>query len=883
GGGIYIYREPPPPFPPHPPPPPGPFSLLAEQSIPEVLSYTHVPGPVITNCTFTGNSAHRGGGLVIDEPDSIVVNCNFTENSAEWGGGMSNLADNTSLTYCTFRDNSAQHSGGGISNTGDFTSMTNCVFSNNTTKYRGGGISSLSNSDMVLTNSIFTGNSAKMGGGVYNDQVLDAILLNCAFTGNRAGEYGGAMYNEESTTWLVNSTYSQNWSAMEGGGIWWDRLHPSSPEPPPPPPPPGPPPPPPPGPPPPPPPPGPRGVITGNAIEENMAISDSGASYIDPMITNCIFWENQDSSGKDMSAQISVDPNETPFIMSYNCIRGWTLSLYPRGNMNADPAFVELGYWADPNDPNIIREPNNPNVVWIDGDYHLLPFSPCIDAGNPDYIAEPDETDLDGEPRVINGQIDMGAYEYPGPRQTQRLYVDDDAIGANNGSSWDDAFNWLQDALAVAGRGDEILVAQGVYKPDQGADVTGGDREATFQVRSGVTVKGGYAGFGSPDPNERDVELYETILTGDLNGDDIEELYEPPNAENSYHVITISRTDSTTVLGGFIVIAGNADGDLAGGPRNKGGAVYNDGGSLKICNCKFIGNSAYGGGAIYNVFGSPKFIDCIFKDNWASAMYNLNCSPELINCKFIGNHSVFGGAMFSDNSDVTLTSCSFLGNYSTNGGAMFNDNSNVVLTDCLFFKNSAKDVYHGAGGGMYNRASNLILISCAFEQNWVCVYYVYGQPWTADGGGMYNTSCNLTLLNCSFIGNAVGRCGGISDYESSAMLTDSIFSAITSENHASGIYDAISGSIHTDWQWTEPTVRVSGGGIYIFHGVMSVWNCTFAGNSARSGKALACYSYGPGYQSDVDLTNCILWDSGNEVSRNDSSTITISYSDVQDG
>jgi hypothetical protein len=525
--------------------------------------------------------------------------------------------------------------------------------------------------------------------------------------------------------------------------------------------------------------------------------------------------------------------------------------------MNADPAFVELGYWADPNDPNIIREPNNPNVVWIDGDYHLLPFSPCIDAGNPDYIAEPDETDLDGEPRVINGQIDMGAYEYPGPRQTQRLYVDDDAIGANNGSSWDDAFNWLQDALAVAGRGDEILVAQGVYKPDQGADVTGGDREATFQVRSGVTVKGGYAGFGSPDPNERDVELYETILTGDLNGDDIEELYEPPNAENSYHVITISRTDSTTVLGGFIVIAGNADGDLAGGPRNKGGAVYNDGGSLKICNCKFIGNSAYGGGAIYSGFGSPKFINCNFEDNWASAMYNLDSSPELINCKFIGNHSVFGGAMFNDNSDA-------------------------VLTDCLFFKNLVKDLYHGAGGGMYNSDSDLILTNCAFEQNWVCVYHKYGQPWSADGGGMYNVSCDIALLTCSFIGNAVGRCGGISDYDSSNMLTDSTFSAITSENHAAGIYNVSNGSIHTDWQWTNPTVRVSGGGIYISNSVLSAWNCTFAGNSAIRGNALACYSYEPGYQSDVDLTNCILWDGGNEVSRNDSSTITISYSDVQD-
>jgi hypothetical protein len=81
------------------------------------------------------------------------------------------------------------------------------------------------------------------------------------------------------------------------------------------------------------------------------------------------------------------------------------------GNIDADPYFVEPGYWADANDPNIVVEPNDPNAVWIDGDYHLLPDSPCIDAGDPNYVAAPNETDLDGNPRVIGGRIDMGAYE----------------------------------------------------------------------------------------------------------------------------------------------------------------------------------------------------------------------------------------------------------------------------------------------------------------------------------------------------------------------------------------------------------------------------------------------------------------------------------------
>jgi hypothetical protein len=41
----------------------------------------------------------------------------------------------------------------------------------------------------------------------------------------------------------------------------------------------------------------------------------------------------------------------------------------------------------------------------------LYPFSLCINAGDPNYVPEPNETDLDGNPRVIAGRIDMGAYE----------------------------------------------------------------------------------------------------------------------------------------------------------------------------------------------------------------------------------------------------------------------------------------------------------------------------------------------------------------------------------------------------------------------------------------------------------------------------------------
>lgn len=136
------------------------------------------------------------------------------------------------------------------------------------------------------------------------------------------------------------------------------------------------------------------------------------------------------------------------------------------------------------------------------------------------------------------------------------IYVDADAVGANDGSSWADAFNYLQDALVTASAGDEIRVAQGIYKPDQGTGIIPNDSTATFQLINSVTLKGGYAGLGILDPNERDNAMYETILTGDLSSNDVDvkdplQLWWQLNRhENSHHVVTGSGTDATAVLGG---------------------------------------------------------------------------------------------------------------------------------------------------------------------------------------------------------------------------------------------------------------------------------------------------------------------------------------------
>jgi hypothetical protein len=192
----------------------------------------------------------------------------------------------------------------------------------------------------------------------------------------------------------------------------------------------------------------------------------------------------------------------------------------------------------------------------------------------------------------------------------QTIYVDAVANGANDGSSWDDSYNYLQDALSSAIYGDEIRVAEGIYTPDcNSSDPNGSkDRAATFQLTNGVVVKGGYAGFGEPNPNARDIEVYDTILSGDLNLDDGPDFAN--NTENAYLVVTGSGTDANTILDGFTITGGNSEGS--------GGGMRNSNSQLTVANCIFSRNVAGGGGGMWNSDGNPTVTNCIFSGNVAS-------------------------------------------------------------------------------------------------------------------------------------------------------------------------------------------------------------------------------------------------------------------------
>ncbi|MHC4741064.1 MAG: right-handed parallel beta-helix repeat-containing protein [Planctomycetota bacterium] len=401
------------------------------------------------------------------------------------------------------------------------------------------------------------------------------------------------------------------------------------------------------------------------------------------------------------------------------------------------------------------------------------------------------------------------------------IYVDADATGMNNGSTWADAYKYLQDALGDARTAEkpvEIRVGGDHYRSYRPGAT--GDREATFQLINGVTLKGGYAGLREPDPNARDIELYPTILSGDLNGDDGPGSFTDID-ENSYHVVTARWTDTTAVLDGFIVRAGNADGQHAD-DTNKGGGMYNDRSTATIINCIFTENFADRGAGMYNDDSNPTLINCKFSYNWARIVGG-------------GMHNYEGGS----ESATVLVDCVFQRNVSQSGGGMCNDADdgvcNVTLTNCMFDDNDAD----GTGGGMDNDADegvcNLILTNCTFDDNSAGLF----------GGGMCNDSsdgvCNAEIIDCTFSGNSASKGGGISD--SNSTLTNCTFTDNYASEEGGGLCFGQDSPTLTNCTFNGNSAKILGGAIYNRCGAPVIENCTFAGNSAPGGGAIYNWMY----------------------------------------
>jgi len=319
-----------------------------------------------------------------------------------------------------------------------------------------------------------------------------------------------------------------------------------------------------------------------------------------------------------------------------------------------------------------------------------------------------------------------------------QTYVNLNATGGNDGSTWLNAYNDLQVALTNASFGDEIWVAAGTYYPS-----TGTNRASTFTLPTGVRVYGGFIGTETM-LSQQDWENNITILSGDLGVPN-------NNMDNAFHVVTATGTLASTIINGFTIRDGNADTGF--GFDTFGGGLFLQDGNATISNCRFESNFAtFIGGAIYISSGSPTIDNCSFINNnspsgLGGAISNATGGGTINNCLFEGNTGSFGGAISNDDGPLNVSNSIFINNSATDGGGISNNDNSPTITNCLFLGNSATD----DGGGAYNDDGTPTYENCVFSGNNA-----------ADvGGGFSSDVGNATFINVTFSNNNANDGGAI--------------------------------------------------------------------------------------------------------------------------
>jgi hypothetical protein len=438
-------------------------------------------------------------------------------------------------------------------------------------------------------------------------------------------------------------------------------------------------------------------TLTGSDPSTILLASTSGAT-----IANSIFYENKSGNTSD-STDLKLNAATVSVLNTIT-------QVYNPGSpslISVSPKFV---------DSSNITGPDNLYFTNDDGLQLVNPCSNAINAGNNAAVAGI-ANDLSGRPRIFGSNVDLGAYVVQAALTTvpSVLYVNANAAGLNNGTSWINAYTNLQSALQNCS--DTIKVAAGTYYPSSA------NKYAAFWLESHRILLGGYPNTGNPGNTQRDPVVNPTILSGNL-----------PSGSHAPLIVKGRHVDNTSVLDGFIISDGLGESSTAG-------ALY-------------ILNDA-----------SPKIVSTVLKNNLApfrsSAITVLNgSSPEFKYCTLennIGNSSLADGAVRNDHSTPRFTKCDFKMNSSYTGsisyeygGAMVNINSNAIIDSCLFFKNTAND----AGGAIANFNSSPVISNSSFIGN---MLHGNVQMMATD---IYNDHSNPVVTNCIFSDSALAEKGG---------------------------------------------------------------------------------------------------------------------------
>ena len=684
-----------------------------------------------------------------------------------------------------------------------------------------GGAVDCVGSSPTLTSCMMSGNTANYGGAVYCF-AASPTLTNCVLSGNRAFNYGGALYcnSSASNPTLTNCTITGNRAGSYGGAV--------------------------------------DCVYSAN-----------------PAFINCILWGD---------TPLEVFPDFGPPTMAYCDVQGGYAGT---GNINVDPRFADSG------------------------DYHLVAGSPCVDAGTNTPSSGLPAQDADGNPRPQDGDddnravVDMGAYEFdPGApiialgRIRFEFFVKEgqgdpqpQALSIRNGGggtlSWTlgGGAPWLQASPVEgesAGEADVVTLAAsaatfppGVYSTTltvfapqalnspRHTDVVlyvGATRhvpsdyptiqaaiDAALPGDEVLVADGTYSGGGN-----RDLDIRGKIITvRSASGNPAKCTIDCQGSGRGFYFHS-GETAAATVSG-ITIANGVVTASSPGSAR--GGGVYCYLSSPTLSNCTIRGNTAStaddgGGGAVYCLSSSTILTNCTITGNTAAGGAGFSCTfsnPTLVNCTISENHaSGSAGGVGCTLSGVTLTNCTIRGNtaYYQGAGVDCSDSSNSTFTNCTISGNATF-----AGAGVVCSSCNPTFTDCVISANTA----------TVGGGLLCQDGASPALINCTIKGNTATYEGGGGGGVYCGPSSNPTFSNCTISANA-----AIWGGA-VNCQSSSPTLT----------------NCTIYGNSASpdgGGGAVNCWP-----SCTPVLTNCILWANTPQQFRLDSSTIVVTYCDVQGG
>lgn len=285
-------------------------------------------------------------------------------------------------------------------------------------------------------------------------------------------------------------------------------------------------------------------------------------------------------------------------------------------------------------------------------------------------------------------------------KKSKIIYV---KAGSNGkGDSWDNALSDLQEAIALAKKGDQIWVAVGTYHP-----TTNTNRNISFHIRDGIQLYGGFSG-NEKKTSDRELTKNASVLSGEIGT--------PSLDDNSFTVVYTDGVSEATVIDGFTITRGASNGFTVNGDLSFSGAGWFNNASRKsssptVKNCIFINNYAREGAGFYNYASqnqsNPLIANCVFLNNKAdfdgggifNMAINTTSRPKIINSSFKNNHATYGGAILNKTVDgslvVVIDNCTFVGNFSVLQGQVYNHregsgNTKSEVTNSTFEESNSK-------------------------------------------------------------------------------------------------------------------------------------------------------------------------------------------------